>query len=124
MLAAACGFGLAKNHLFVDGNKRAAFAAVIVFMAKNQSPSDPTPADATHTIIELAAGKLRVSGHASRLEESRDAQRAVLASRRSRGAGEKADSFRARNDGSRACGGIVTAVADGSIRIAAGIRTR
>jgi death on curing protein len=57
-LAAAYGFGLAKNHPFIDGNKRAAFAAIIVFMAKNGKPIEPAPADATHTILELAAGNL------------------------------------------------------------------
>jgi death on curing protein len=57
-LAAAYGFGLAKNHPFIDGNKRAAFAAIIVFMAKNGAPIDPAPADATHVILELAAGNL------------------------------------------------------------------
>ena len=57
-LAAAYGFGIAKNHPFIDGNKRAAFAAIIVFMAKNGVPIDPAPADATHVILELAAGNL------------------------------------------------------------------
>ena len=57
-LAAAYGFGLAKNLPFVDGNKRAAFAAIIVFMAKNAAPIDPAPADATRVIMELAAGQL------------------------------------------------------------------
>ena len=31
-LAAAYAFGIAKNHPFVDGNKRAAFASMIVFL--------------------------------------------------------------------------------------------
>jgi len=30
-LAAACGFGLAKNHAFPDGNKRAAFLSIGIF---------------------------------------------------------------------------------------------
>lgn len=34
-LAAAYGFGLAKNHPFVDGNKRAAFLAVGMFLILN-----------------------------------------------------------------------------------------
>jgi death on curing protein len=58
VLAAAYGFGLAKNHPFVDGNKRAAFAAIIVFMAKNRAPIEPKSGEATHTILELAAGNL------------------------------------------------------------------
>ncbi len=32
-LAAAYGLGLAKNHAFVDGNKRAAFLATGLFLA-------------------------------------------------------------------------------------------
>lgn len=34
-LAAAYGFGLVKNHPFVDGNKRAAFVAMAIFLEMN-----------------------------------------------------------------------------------------
>jgi death-on-curing protein len=34
-LGAAYGFGIAKNHPFIDGNKRAAFQAMYVFMGLN-----------------------------------------------------------------------------------------
>src|SRR5437870_10207052 len=34
-LAAAYAFGLAKNHAFVDGNKRIAFMTMVVFLRKN-----------------------------------------------------------------------------------------
>src|SRR3981189_2629381 len=34
-LAAAYAFGLAKNHAFVDGNKRIAFMAMVGFLRKN-----------------------------------------------------------------------------------------
>src|SRR5215813_11369644 len=34
-LAAAYGFGLAKNHAFVDGNKRIAFMSMMVFLRRN-----------------------------------------------------------------------------------------
>src|SRR5208282_801834 len=34
-LAAAYGFGIAKNHPFVDGNKRTALASIIVFLGLN-----------------------------------------------------------------------------------------
>ena len=34
-LAASYGFGLAKSHAFVDGNKRAAFLSIGVFLASN-----------------------------------------------------------------------------------------
>src|SRR4051794_29310775 len=35
-LAASYGFGLAKNHAFVDGNKRAAFLSIGLFLAMNR----------------------------------------------------------------------------------------
>jgi death-on-curing protein len=35
-LAAAYGFGIAKNHPFVDGNKRTALASMIVFLGLNR----------------------------------------------------------------------------------------
>jgi death on curing protein len=57
-LAAAYAFGLAKNHPFVDGNKRTAFASVVVFLAKNDVDVDFPQPEAVQTILELAAGKL------------------------------------------------------------------
>lgn len=57
-LAAAYGFGLAKNHAFVDGNKRAAFLAVGLFLALNGYRLTATQADATLTMLGLAAGEL------------------------------------------------------------------
>ncbi|MGB5959970.1 MAG: type II toxin-antitoxin system death-on-curing family toxin [Coleofasciculaceae cyanobacterium] len=35
-LAAAYGYGLAKNHPFIDGNKRAAFMVMYVFLGLNR----------------------------------------------------------------------------------------
>lgn len=57
-LAAAYGVGLAKNHLFVDGNKRAAFLAVGLFLALNGYRLVATQADATLTMLAVAAGHL------------------------------------------------------------------
>ncbi len=57
-LGAAYAFGIAKNHPFVDGNKRAAFAALVVFMRLNDVPFAPDPAVATAAIQSLAAGEL------------------------------------------------------------------
>lgn len=34
-IAAAYGFGIAKNHAFVDGNKRTAFVAIELFLELN-----------------------------------------------------------------------------------------
>lgn len=57
-LAAAYGFGLIRNHAFVDGNKRAAFLAVGLFLGLNGQRLVTTQADATLTILALAAGDL------------------------------------------------------------------
>ena len=47
-LAASYGVGLAKNHAFVDGNKRVAFLAVGLFLALNGWRLQATQADADH----------------------------------------------------------------------------
>lgn len=57
-LAAAYGVGLAKNHPFADGNKRAAFLAVGLFLALNGQRLVVTQADATLTMFAVAAGEL------------------------------------------------------------------
>jgi death on curing protein len=55
-LAAAYAFGIARNHPFVDGNKRAAFLAIGLFLGKNGYTLEADQADATRTILALAAG--------------------------------------------------------------------
>jgi death-on-curing protein len=57
-LAAACAFGLAKNHAFVDGNKRIAFMGMMGFLLKNGVAFAPEPAHATAIILSLAAGEV------------------------------------------------------------------
>jgi death-on-curing protein len=57
-LAAAYGFGIAKNHPFVDGNKRAAFAAIVVFLGLNGIDFMVPPESATAMILALAAGEV------------------------------------------------------------------
>lgn len=57
-LAAAYAFGLAKNHAFVDGNKRIAFMTMVVFLRKNGAPFAPDQALATKMIFALAAGEV------------------------------------------------------------------
>ena len=55
-LAAACAFGLAKNHAFVDGNKRIAFIAIVAFPRKNGIAFRPDQAQSTAIILAVAAG--------------------------------------------------------------------
>jgi death on curing protein len=57
-LAAAYAFGLAKNHAFVDGNKRIAFMAMVVFLRLNGIRFAPEPSHATSIILALAAGEV------------------------------------------------------------------
>ena len=57
-LASAYAFGLAKNHAFVDGNKRIAFMAMVTFLIKNGVAFSPDPAHATAIILALAAGEV------------------------------------------------------------------
>jgi death on curing protein len=57
-LAAAYGFGLARNHPFVDGNKRTAFVAVELFLALNGWALGATDADCVLTMLALAAGDI------------------------------------------------------------------
>lgn len=55
-LAASYAFGLARNHPFVDGNKRIAFIAMMVFLRRNGIAFTPNPAEAARIILDLAAG--------------------------------------------------------------------
>lgn len=55
-LAASYGYGLTKNHPFVDGNKRAAFGAVGMFLLANRVELTATEADAISIMLALSAG--------------------------------------------------------------------
>jgi len=61
-LAAAYAFGIARNHPFVDGNKRTAFAAMMVFLRLNGIRFAPKPAEATAAMMALAAGEIDEDG--------------------------------------------------------------
>lgn len=57
-LAAAYGFGVARNHPFVDGNKRTALVAIELFLLLNGWELHATDADCVMQILALAAGEL------------------------------------------------------------------
>ena len=57
-LAASYAFGIARNHPFVDGNKRVAFASFLVFLGLNGIRFRVEPAHATASVLALAAGEL------------------------------------------------------------------
>lgn len=57
-LAAAHAAGIARNHPFADGNKRAAFLALGLFVAINGWRLVADKAEATIVMLDLAAGEL------------------------------------------------------------------
>jgi len=61
-LAAAYAYGIARNHPFVDGNKRAAFLTTVVFLDINGIDFTAPEKEATAIILELAAGNVDEDG--------------------------------------------------------------
>lgn len=57
-LAGAYAYGIARNHPFNDGNKRAAFLAIGMFLAINGFLLEVEPTEAVNTMLALAAGDL------------------------------------------------------------------
>ncbi len=57
-LAAAYGFGIVRNHPFVDGNKRTGLVALELFLVLNGHDIDATDEACVLTILSLAAGEL------------------------------------------------------------------
>jgi death-on-curing protein len=68
-LAASYTVGLAKNHPFVDGNKRAAFLATGLFLYLNGYRLDATQADATLTMLAVATGNITEDAFADWLRQ-------------------------------------------------------
>jgi death-on-curing protein len=61
-LAAAYAFGIARNHAFVDGNKRAAFLSMVTFLGLNGIDFIADEAEAFVIIRDLAAGEIDEDG--------------------------------------------------------------
>jgi death-on-curing protein len=57
-LAAAYGYGIARNHPFIDGNKRSALLAIYTFLGVNGVDFIVPEADAAAMILSLAAGEV------------------------------------------------------------------
>ena len=68
-LAAAYGVGLAKNHPFVDGNKRTAYIAVETFLILNGYVLDATDAECVLTMLAVASGDLDEAAFANWLRD-------------------------------------------------------
>lgn len=69
-LAAAYAFGIAKNHPFIDGNKRAALLALVTFLGLNGIDFVVDEAEAVIMIRGLAAGEIDESGLARWIRDS------------------------------------------------------
>ena len=67
-LAAAYGFAIARNHPFVDGNKRTALVVAFTFLLVNRLRVTAPKEDRYFAFYDLAAGKLSEDGLAQWLE--------------------------------------------------------
>ncbi len=57
-IAATLASGIVRNHAFLDGNKRTAFGALLMFLERNDADCDYDPVEAHALFVELAAGTL------------------------------------------------------------------
>jgi death on curing protein len=70
VLAAAVGFGLARNHPFIDGNKRAAFLSIITFLGLNGWDFVADETEAVVVIEQMASGSVSEDGLAAWLRDN------------------------------------------------------
>lgn len=68
-LAASYLFGIAKNHPFVDGNKRTAFAAADLFLYFNGLSIEAEQQDIIQFVLMVAAGEINEAGAADFLRD-------------------------------------------------------
>jgi len=67
-LSASYAYGLIKNHPFVDGNKRIAFATAVLFLELNGRKFNATEVDAVLNTLALAASEIDESKFSEWLE--------------------------------------------------------
>ena len=68
-LAAAYAWAIARNHPFVDGNKRTAFIAAAAFLQLNGVVLDAPDGEAVAAVLDLAVGELPEDGFAAWLRD-------------------------------------------------------
>jgi death on curing protein len=68
-LAAAYGYGISRNHPFIDGNKRTGFVAAELFLRLNGYVLHAEDADCVMTMLAVAAGDLSEDAFAQWLRE-------------------------------------------------------
>jgi death-on-curing protein len=64
-LAASYGFGIVRNHPFMDGNKRAGFVVAVTFLQLNGWCLEAGEADAVLRTLALAAGEMSEGDYAA-----------------------------------------------------------
>ena len=64
-LAASYGYGIARNHPFIDGNKRTAFVAALLFLAFNDFSLQASDTDKVIVMLKVAAGEITEAEFAS-----------------------------------------------------------
>ena len=57
-LAASYGYGLARNHPFLDCNKRTVFVAMLLFLVLNGYRLQASDADKVMTVLKVAASEM------------------------------------------------------------------
>jgi death on curing protein len=67
-LAASYAFGLAKNHPFVDGNKRIGFATAALFLELNNRRFEAPEVEVVLRTLALAAGEMSEAAYAAWLK--------------------------------------------------------
>ena len=68
--AAAYGYGLSRNHPFIDGNKRTAFVAVELFLFLNAYVLEAGDADCVLTMLRVAEGSISEEDFAAWIREN------------------------------------------------------
>ena len=63
--AAAYGYGIARNHPFIDGNKRTAFVCAELFLVLNGHTLTADDADCVTTMLAVAAGDIEEAAFAA-----------------------------------------------------------
>ena len=74
-LAAAYGFGIARNHGFVDGNKRTAYVATLLFLRLNGALLTAPAVDRVLVFESLGAGQLALDTFAAWLRKHGEKKR-------------------------------------------------
>ena len=69
-LASSLGIGIAKNHPFIDGNKRTSFLLMYVFLASNGYSIETTENDVVQVMFKVADGSIKEPELAKWLEKN------------------------------------------------------